>query len=121
MEKIKKNLSVNFSTISFLNEKQVNSLYSFFSDCTTILVTGCKFLILFCILLYLSKRLSCSALPAYYSSHTIHLLNNLKTAESKLSFRSNSDFSTTKSELLHSIDIDTFFSQQISSREPWGK
>ena len=53
----------------------------------------------------LFKRLSCSALPASHSSHTIHLINKLKT-ESELSLGSNNDFITAKSELLHSIEFD---------------
>ena len=54
----------------------------------------------------LLPRLSWSTLPAYYCSHTIHLLTKLKT-ESKLSLGSNTDFISAKSELLHSIELDT--------------
>ena len=52
------------------------------------------------------KRFSRSALPAYYSSHTTHLLNKLKT-ESDFPLGSNTAFVNAKFELLQSFELDT--------------
>ena len=97
---------MNSSTKSILNEKLASPLYLFFSDCYKY---PSNWMQSFYSLLYSSipfKRLSRSALTAYYSSHTIHLLNKLET-ESKLALGSNTDFIIATSELLHSIELDT--------------
>ena len=96
---------MNSSTISILNG--IPSCFcSLLSDCYNYTSNWMQsfYSLLYSFITF--KRLSHSALPEYHSTHTIHLLNNLKT-ESKLSLGSNTDFITAKSELLFSIDFDT--------------
>ena len=120
MEEIRRNLSVNSSMVSLLNEKLAIFLYSIFSDGYNY---PSNWMQSFYSLLYSSipfKRLSRSALPAYYSSHTIHQLNKLRT-ESKLSLGSNTGFITAKSELLQSIELDTnWFLNKFYQDNPTG-